>query len=311
MTTTGNIRYVASSVPSDAVPWQRLDRMELSVEFEERQLEITNLRGKEADFSLEKNGFSVHRAPTSFTKFDDMETHAEEYYKDVVAFLEKQIPDACKMVVYGHVCRLNRDGGSEESQSLSKARLPANQMHVDQSPIFARDLVNAVLPAEEAKERLKRRFMAVNIWRPINNAASDQPLAIVDWRTTKPEDYVKVRLLLPNEELENVKAKTGLNPFKPFDGEVLFQHMPKPDGFSQAGVGLVIKPNPEHKLYYARDLSPDEVILIKCYDSFGEDQPMGKPGVATYAPHTSFADPQTAPDAPKRRSIELRCLVFF
>jgi hypothetical protein len=64
-------------------------------------------------------------------------------------------------------------------------------------------------------------------------------------------------------------------------------------------------PSPAHRWYYFPQLSPEEVILIKIYDSLSD----GK--VARLTAHTAFDDPETPADAPPRRSIELRCLVFY
>jgi hypothetical protein len=50
------------------------------------------------------------------------------------------------------------------------------------------------------------------------------------------------------------------------------------------------------------DQRPDEVVLVKCYDS---DE-----GVARCTPHTAFADAGSPTGAPKRQSIEVRILVF-
>jgi hypothetical protein len=58
-----------------------------------------------------------------------------------------------------------------------------------------------------------------------------------------------------------------------------------------------------HRWYYVPRMEPDEVLLLKCYDSQTD-------GRARFAPHTAFADPTTPPDAPLRESIELRALVF-
>lgn len=45
--------------------------------------------------------------------------------------------------------------------------------------------------------------------------------------------------------------------------------------------------------------------LLNSFDSYDD----GKRAILT--PHTAFADPTTAPDAPLRESIELRLLVFY
>ena len=59
-----------------------------------------------------------------------------------------------------------------------------------------------------------------------------------------------------------------------------------------------------HRWFYFPNLRTDEVALIKIYDSNTD-------GTVRLSAHTAFADPTSPPDAPPRRSIELRALVFF
>ncbi|KAG8682604.1 hypothetical protein FRC08_014864 [Ceratobasidium sp. 394] len=51
-------------------------------------------------------------------------------------------------------------------------------------------------------------------------------------------------------------------------------------------------------------MTPDEVVLIKCFDSKLDGS------VATFTPHTAI-DVPTAPGTPERQSIEIRALVFY
>lgn len=51
------------------------------------------------------------------------------------------------------------------------------------------------------------------------------------------------------------------------------------------------------------EMTPDEALLLKCYDSATD-------GRTRFGPHTAFVDPTTPPDAAPRESIELRALVF-
>ena len=62
--------------------------------------------------------------------------------------------------------------------------------------------------------------------------------------------------------------------------------------------------NPNHRWYWFPRLRPDEALLLKIYDS-RED------GVARFTAHTAFEDPTGSREAPPRRSIELRALVFW
>jgi hypothetical protein len=61
--------------------------------------------------------------------------------------------------------------------------------------------------------------------------------------------------------------------------------------------------SPVHRWYWLPEMTPKEALLLKVYDS-------ARDGTARFSPHTAFADPGAPPDAPPRRSIELRALLF-
>lgn len=63
-------------------------------------------------------------------------------------------------------------------------------------------------------------------------------------------------------------------------------------------------PNPGHRWLYYPALQTNEALLLKIYDSKTD-------GTARLTAHTAFADPNTPADAPPRRSIEVRTLVFW
>lgn len=62
--------------------------------------------------------------------------------------------------------------------------------------------------------------------------------------------------------------------------------------------------NPRHRWYYFPDMEPEEYLLLKIYDSAGD-------GIARLTAHTAFDDPTSPANAPPRRSIELRTLLFY
>ncbi len=83
------------------------------------------------------------------------------------------------------------------------------------------------------------------------------------------------------------------------------------DGYEVRGETIAVGPNEKHMFYYQKDMTPDEAIFLKCFDSWGQGLPGGKQGLAIGTPHTAFADPMTPEDAPGRQSIEVRCLIFY
>ena len=65
-----------------------------------------------------------------------------------------------------------------------------------------------------------------------------------------------------------------------------------------------LKYNPDHRWFYFPEMRRDEALVFKVYDSETD-------GRARFTPHTSFADPESPPNAPPRQSIEVRALAFF
>ena len=75
-----------------------------------------------------------------------------------------------------------------------------------------------------------------------------------------------------------------------------------PDG--RIGGIYYLNHNPGQRWYYFSEMTRDEVILLKCFDSL-ED------GTARWTAHGSFEVPGRRADAPPRESIEIRTLYFF
>ncbi|KAL0568339.1 hypothetical protein V5O48_013650 [Marasmius crinis-equi] len=239
-----------------------------NVETEEHVLQIENVRGKEDEYSLDKTGFYFGKHAAKHTSFANDEEIQKEYYPESIELI-KRLTGASKVVLFDHTVRRRVEG--EQGLEPGK-RGPVPRVHVDQTPQAAHKRVVRHLPEGEAQERLKHRFQIINLWRPISHPAEDWPLAVCDFRSLNWEkDLLSSELRYPD--------KTGWT-------------------FS-------VKHNPEHKWKYVRGLKPEEIILIKCYDSIEDGS------VAVLTPHTAFDDPATPAGAPLRQSIELRALVFY
>jgi len=63
-----------------------------------------------------------------------------------------------------------------------------------------------------------------------------------------------------------------------------------------------VKHGPAHRWYFKYAQRPDEVMLIKCFDTVTD--------VARRSPHSAFVDEEHA-GMPPRESIEVRSFVFF
>ena len=277
-------------------PWAKVDGAGWSYKQSPHQREVTSLRGQEDKFNTDNAGFAVYKSPAKEKLFEDDQTVRTSYYPEVESMLRSNLPGIKKVVIFDHTIRRRKKDAP---------RQPVQQVHVDQTPAAAAARVRRHLPEDEAEGLLKGRYQIINVWRPIENPASDMPLAVVDWRSTETKDFIPVDLLYPKTSISSDHDARGK--------EVL----PDPDslmskeGYEVFGETLSVAANEKHGFYYVKDMTPEEVMLLKCYDSRGEGEPEGKQGIALRVAHTAFVDPNTPADAPGRQSIEVRCLVFY
>ncbi|MEO1275677.1 MAG: CmcJ/NvfI family oxidoreductase, partial [Pseudomonadota bacterium] len=109
------------------------------------------------------------------------------------------------------------------------------------------------------------RLVQVNVWRPITGPVQRAPLALADASTIEPQDLVATDQVFPDRV-----------------GEIYH-----------------VAHSPAQRWYWAPEMTRDEVLLIKGWDSL-ED------GRARFTPHTAFEIPGQDPAAPARESIEIR-----
>lgn len=260
---------------------------------------VHNIRGRESDFDTDRSGFAVYNFPAKEKTFNDDEAVRTGYYAEVEELLKTKLSGVKKVVIFDHTIR---------KREKASPRQPVMQVHVDQTPAAAAARVRRHLPADEAEELLKGRYQIVNVWRPIAHAATDFPLAVIDWRTTQPQDFVHVDLLYPVRnpgDDDDERGKEKPNPLGDFTKNQ------DPTGYEPRGETMGVAPNEGHQFFYVKDMVPEEVMLLKCFDSRGEGLENGVKSLARCTPHTAFLDPETPSDAKGRQSIEVRCLVFY
>lgn len=301
--TTGIFRYIdpSSSIDSNGSPikpWSKVDVDQTSFQQSERKRSVANIRDalKSTKFGVDVSGFDVFDSPSKEETFEDEKTIRDGYYAEVEALLRERIPGIKKVVIFDHTIR---------KRTKTSPRQPVQQLHVDQTPGAAEVRVRRhIRDAAEADELVKGRYQIINVWRPIGHPATDFPLAVVDWRTTKPEDLISVDLLYPTrDDGDDDDRGKEILPDK--------STIESTKGYEVKGETYAVAPSDDHKFYYAKDMTPDEVMLIKCFDSRSQNQPGGSQGLAGLTPHTAFVDPDTPADAKGRQSIEVRCLVFY
>ncbi|RPD62733.1 hypothetical protein L226DRAFT_458504 [Lentinus tigrinus ALCF2SS1-7] len=224
---------------------------------------VHDARGRENEFSLDQNGFQFVNWPSKEKEFDDDERIKAVYYPEIEEIL-KTVAGAKKVFIFDHTLRRKPD---ENAKPGPTNRGPVERVHIDQTYNASVERVKYHLP-EDADRLLKGRVRIINVWRPIHHPVAHKPLAVSDWRYLDEHDLVSVHFIYPH----------------------------------RTGSTYSVRYNPQHKWWHLSGQTPDEVTLIKCYDSEVDR--------ARLTPHSAFADASSPKEAPHRESIEVRALVF-
>lgn len=178
--------------PPPGVPqWNGID--------DPRDVWIEDARGRESEFTLDRNGFCLVKAPTAVVNFYDSEEIKRVYYPEVEQLLRDTL-GASRVFVFDHNVR---------NAARPNLPPPSRQVHndhtVNSAPRRVRDHLGA-----EAEELLKHRFGVVNVWRPIRGPVLDSPLALCDARTFTDDDLIFSDLVYAH-----VRGETSRVEYKP------------------------------------------------------------------------------------------------
>ena len=199
-----------------------------SGESEPRTVTIRNGRAIADQLSLDREGFLLHRHVTEVADFYDPDEVRRVYYPEVER-LAKAVTGAAEIVIFDHTVR----NTAPEKQIGRRVRGPAGRVHNDYTEASAPQRVRDLLAPEAAKARLQRRYVEINLWRPITGPVKASPLAVCDARTVEAKDLVTSELRYPD----------------------------------RIGETYAVTYNPRHRWFYFPDMQADEALFIKCFDS--------------------------------------------
>ena len=281
---------------------------------EEREVNIGNARllNDSEKRRITPHGFELLERPLQSPDLDflDHREVVQQYYPEC-ADIVKHAVGASRAFAFDHNIRwaTGKDAG-ERIAGGQQVQGPIHAVHGDytltSAPQRLRDLAKppgvndtlrsildegqSLLPNEVVHRTLNenRRFAIINVWRNIDHepVASD-PLALCDGRSVAAEDLVVFEIHYPDRIGENYFAKHAAH----------------------------------HQWWYYPAATRDEAILIKQWDSAGilaqsrgaraDSSAADGSSPCTFSLHSAFSDPETPPDAPKRQSIEVRCIALF
>ncbi|KAF2147626.1 hypothetical protein K461DRAFT_303046 [Myriangium duriaei CBS 260.36] len=233
------------------------------------EMEVFDGWDRRDSFSVDKEGFSLHDFKTPFNQWEDEDSVRSTFYPEVVSFLKKTV-GAKRVLVFDHTIRSKQNEAKKLTQETNTSqRAPVMLVHCDYTSESGPKRVQQLLP-DEAEELLAKRVAFLNVWKPIHRTVDERPLAMCDVTSSPTKDFFKLHLRYRDRDGEN----------------------------------YVMKHSPSHKWWYFPQMTPEQVILLKTYESDTD-------GKARFVGHTAFEDPTSPKDAPLRESVEIRTIAFF
>jgi hypothetical protein len=237
-------------------------------ESENQSVPVENLREFAGSLSLDHEGFELLADETKVSDLYDDEAIKNAYLPEIEALLTRKF-GASKVVTFDATRRSDRDTGAHNPDGN---RGPVTQVHVDYTATSGPQRAADILGKDEFARLTASgaRILQVNVWRPIRGPVQRSHLALADASSIEPDDLIATDQIFPDRV-----------------GEI-----------------YMMAHTPSQRWYYAPEMTRDEVLLIKGWDSL-ED------GRARFTPHGAFNPLDVNENAPPRESIEVRTFVVI
>ncbi|XXG97229.1 hypothetical protein Hte_003524 [Hypoxylon texense] len=203
-----------------------------------REVVVSDVRGREADFGLDRDAFQVVTGlpESAEADFADDASIAARYYPEVERLLLDQIPGSRRVFIFDHTIRRAGPGAK---------RTAVMNVHIDQTPYSAEKRVRRHM-GDDADALLRGRYRIVNVWRPLNkNPIEASPLGFGSSSSLEQKDIIPVEHRYPN---------------------------------GYVGQTAAIAYNPDQRWYYLSGMTGSERLLLECYDSEGMKEGSGVAG---------------------------------
>ena len=238
---------------------------------------IRNARPIVDELSLDREGFTLVQHKTSCADVRDPEIMREKYLEEMVPFIKNYF-NASWVVPKRAGLYIRRSEGVGIPKGgwnkVSGVRQPGAMAHIDFASIAGPAAAAAENQVQGTPIRPYSRLMIIQAWRVLSPPPQDFPLAFCDASTVLDTDVA----------VFDYVANTRNEP-------------------SSAFKSCAVRFNPAQRWYYFPELTADELVLFKGYDSDEHYKPQ--------SPHSAFDDRRAYPDAKPRESVEARFFVYY
>jgi len=251
--------------PVRYIDWPEMEHQAVPPQYRQHEMAVRNGRPLRDTFDLDLHGFVFVDHRTRVRDFTDEAERTGVYDREVQELIRKH-SGASEVVVFDHTLRVS----DEEMQKSLNARPTVKGVHNDYTEKSAPVRLREIVGDTEAERRLRKRWAIIQVWRPIRGKVLIDPLGICDGRTIPQKGFIRVE--------RRYKYRTG---------EVYH-----------------IAHHPAHQWFYFPQMTRDEALVFKVFDSDASK-------LSRFTAHSAFDDPATPPGAPPRESIETRTFAFF
>jgi hypothetical protein len=239
--------------------------LSVSAQFDTREVAVHDARSLEPNASLDLEGFTLVPHSTEVADFYAPMQDWQAAYEAEISDLLLTATGAREIFIFDHTLR--SDSSSVRGEHAS--REPATVIHNDYTDASAEQRLRDMLE-ERAEEWLAGRYAIVNVWRSVAGPVVTTPLACCDASSIAEGDLV-------------ASERRAVD---------------------RVGELELVQWNPTHRWYYYPEMTRDEALLIKTFDS-------AQDGHARRSIHTAFRNPLAPPDAAPRQSLESRTILRF
>lgn len=193
----------------------------------EQLVSIYNGRAAEREPGLDTQGFVLRQHDSAIHDFCEEQKIRAIYYPEVER-LVKDLTGALAVLIFDYNVRSSSKAERTRTGAYPPARFAHSDCTLSSGPQRVRDLLGS-----RAEEQLRRRFMFLNVWRPIKGPVEDDALAVCDAESVAQSDLVATDLVYADRtgEIYNITF------------------------------------SPRHRWYYFPRMKSNEALVFKCFDS--------------------------------------------
>jgi hypothetical protein len=237
--------------------------------------------------SMDRLGVSLAYLESACTNFYDAAGVERVFYPEIEKLLLEFFPGATDALVYNHdVFDRDYTGDRTEDQDNKNpgvnaryANIVHNDLNDNSGRVRCRELLTKNLrnfgrtqnyTEEEADRKMSRRFVSINLAKPMETV-EQFPFVLCAWPSFADQPYI--------------------TNYRIYDDRV--------------GETTRFTYRPDHEWYWFPQQKPNEVSMLKCYDSVTDGS------VSRWSFHTACTDPTAPADARCRKNVVVRSYVFY